>query len=87
MFILMKSGLGLYLGHLESGTRSLGQIIEKHCVDNRGHSFHLILMSQVSDSGPSWPSCLLFIPLGLKGTVNKIDEKRKNLKYHVFYYY
>ena len=57
MFILMKSGLGLYLGHLESGTRSLGQIIEKHCVDNRGHSFHLILMSQVSDSGPSWPSC------------------------------
>jgi len=59
MFILMKSGLGLYLGHLESGTRSLGQIIEKHCVDNRGHSFHLILMSQVSDSGPSWPSCLI----------------------------
>ena len=59
MFILMKSGLGLYLGHLESGTRSLGQIIEKHCVDNRGHSFHLILMSQVSDSGPSWPSCFI----------------------------
>ncbi|KAH3780017.1 hypothetical protein DPMN_157827 [Dreissena polymorpha] len=26
MFILMKSGLGLYLGHLGSETRSLGQI-------------------------------------------------------------
>ena len=52
MFILMKSGLGLYLGYLGSKTRSLGQklgliigqIIEKPCVDNRGHSFHPILM-------------------------------------------
>ena len=44
MFILMKSGLGLYLGHLGSETMSLGQIIEKPCVDNRGHSFHQILM-------------------------------------------
>ena len=44
MFILMKSGLGFYLGHLGSKTRSLGQIIEKPCVDNRGHSFHLIFM-------------------------------------------
>ena len=40
----MKSGLGLYLGHLGSKTRSLGQIIEKPCVDNRGYSFHLIFM-------------------------------------------
>ena len=44
MFILMKSGLELYLGHLGSETRSLGQIIEKPCVDNSGHSFHQILM-------------------------------------------
>jgi len=40
----MTSGLGLYLGHLGSETRSLGQIIEKPCEDNRGHSFHQILM-------------------------------------------
>ena len=44
MFIFMTSGLGLYLGHLGSETRSLGQIIENRCVDNRGHSFYLILM-------------------------------------------
>ena len=44
MFILMTSGLGLYLGHLGSETSSLGQIIEKPCVDNSGHSFHPILM-------------------------------------------
>ena len=44
MFILMKSGLGLYLGHLGSKTRSLGQIIEQPSVDNRGHSFHPIFM-------------------------------------------
>ena len=52
MFILMKFGLGLYLGHLGSKTRSLGQklghiigqIIEKPCVDNRGRSFHPIFM-------------------------------------------
>ena len=44
MFILIKSGLGLYLGHLGSKTRSLCQIIEKPCVDNRGHSFHSIFM-------------------------------------------
>jgi len=41
---LMTSGLGLYLGHLGSETWSLDQIIEKPCVDNRSHSFHLILM-------------------------------------------
>jgi len=44
MFILMISGLGCYLGHFGSKTRSLGQIIEKPCVDNRGHSFHPIFM-------------------------------------------
>jgi hypothetical protein len=36
--------LGLYLGNLGSKTRSLGQIIEKPCVDIRGHRFHPIFM-------------------------------------------
>ena len=40
MIALMKSGLGLYMGHLGSKARSPGQIIEKLCVDNRDHSFH-----------------------------------------------
>jgi len=40
----MKSELGLYLGQQGPKTRSLGQIIEKLCVDNRGHSFHPIFM-------------------------------------------
>ena len=53
MFILMKSGLGFYLGHLGSKTRSLGQIIEKPCVDNRDHGFHqnLIRMFILMKSG------------------------------------
>ena len=44
MFILMKSGLGLYIGHLGSKTRSRGQINEKPCVDDNGLSFYQILM-------------------------------------------
>ena len=51
MFILMKSGFGLYLGHLGSNTMSLGkktrslcETIEKPCIDNRGRSFHPIFM-------------------------------------------
>ena len=39
MFILMKSGLGLCMGHLGSKTRSQGQIIGKPCVDDRGLIF------------------------------------------------
>ena len=42
--ILIKSGLGLYMGHLGSETRSRGQIIQKPCVDNRGHIFHQFFM-------------------------------------------
>ena len=44
MFILIKSGLGLYIGHLGSKTRSQGQINEKPCVDDNGLSFHQIFM-------------------------------------------
>ena len=44
MCVVIKSGLGLYMGHLGSKTRSRGQIIEKPCVDNRGHNFHRIFM-------------------------------------------
>ena len=40
----MKSGLVLYIEHLGSKTRSRGQIIEKPCVDKRGHIFHQIFM-------------------------------------------
>ena len=44
MFILIKSGLVLYIGHLGSKTRSGGQINEKPCVDDNGLSFHQIFM-------------------------------------------
>ena len=44
MCVLMKSRLVLYIEHLGSKTRSLGQIIEKPCVDDRGHIFHQIFM-------------------------------------------
>ena len=38
--ILMKSGLGLNIGHLGSKARLQGQIQKKNCVDDRGHIFH-----------------------------------------------
>ena len=44
MCVLIKSGLGLCMSHLGSKTRSLGQTIEKPCVDNRGHIFLQIFM-------------------------------------------
>ena len=40
----MKSRLVLYMGHLGSKTRSLGQIKGKPCVDDRGHIFDQIFM-------------------------------------------
>ena len=39
LYVLMKSGLGSYMGHLGSETRSQGQIKGKPCEDNRGHIF------------------------------------------------
>ena len=32
------------MSHVGSETRSLGQILEKHCVRSRGHIFSLIIM-------------------------------------------
>ena len=40
----MKSRSSSKMGHSGSKSRSLGQIIEKPCVRDRGHSFHLIFM-------------------------------------------
>ena len=60
MFVLMKSGLGKYLGHLGSKTRSLGQIIEKPCVDSRGHSFNQNLMKNGQNV------CLVKIWIGIE---------------------
>ena len=45
----MKSGLVLYMGYLGSKTRSLCQIIEKPCVEDRGHNFHQIFMKFVQN--------------------------------------
>ena len=45
MFVLLKSVLGLNLGHLGSKPRSLDKKKQKKTfVDSRGHSFHPILM-------------------------------------------
>ena len=40
MFIIIISRSSLKLGQGGSKTRSLGQILEKHCVHSRGHSFN-----------------------------------------------
>ena len=40
MLIIIISSSNLKLGHGVSKYRSLGQIIKKHCVRSRGHSFN-----------------------------------------------
>ena len=39
MLIIINSRSGSKLGHVDSNTRSLCQILEKPCVHSRGHSF------------------------------------------------
>ena len=46
MFVLMKSGKSLKVGHVESKTRSLGKILEKPCIPSRGHIFCSIIMKR-----------------------------------------
>ena len=56
--------MSLKLGHVESKTRSVGQILEKPCVRSRGHIFSPILMKlsqnvcldEISDELEIW-SC------------------------------
>ena len=40
MLVIIMSRLSSKLGHVGSKTRSLGQILEKHRVHFRGHSFN-----------------------------------------------
>ena len=44
MFVLMISQLILKMGHVQSKTRSRGQILEEPCVCSRGQIFSLIIM-------------------------------------------
>ena len=44
MFVFMKSGTSLEMGHVGSKTRSIGQMLEKPCVHSGGHIFSLIFM-------------------------------------------
>ena len=44
MFDLVKSWMSSKLGHVGSKTRSRGQIIEKACLHNSGHTFDPIFM-------------------------------------------
>ena len=44
MSVLMKSWTSSKMGHLESKTRTLGQILEKPCVCSGGHIFNPIIM-------------------------------------------
>ena len=44
MFVLMKSQTCSKIGYVGSKSRSLVQILEKHCVLSRGHIFSLIIM-------------------------------------------
>ena len=46
MFILMKSRSSSNMGHLGLKTRSLGLIIEKPCVCNRGCNFPWIFVKK-----------------------------------------
>ena len=83
MFILIKSGLELYVGHMGSKTRSLGQIIEQPCVDNRGHSFHPIFMKfkhTISTVSRLNDNILLFINLCYPYSICNLYTKYKQIK-------
>ena len=44
MFVMMKAGTSLKMGHVGSKTRSLGQILEKSCVPSGGQIYSPIIM-------------------------------------------
>ena len=44
MFVLMKSGMSLKMGHVGLKTKVIGQILEKPCVRSRGYIFGQIIM-------------------------------------------
>ena len=46
LFVLRKSRTSIKMGHVGSKTRSLSQILEKHCVRSRGHIFSPIIMKR-----------------------------------------
>ena len=50
MFVLIMGAIG-------SKSRSPGQILVKSCLHSLGYIFGLATVTQVSDTGPSWPSC------------------------------
>ena len=49
------------MGVIGSKSRSPGQILVKSCLHSLGYIFGLSTVTQVSDTGPSWPSCLVFL--------------------------
>ena len=66
--VLMKSGLGLYMGHLGLKTRSRGQIIEKPCVEDSAHNIHQIFLK--FDQNVCLDKIWVGIVYGLSGVKN-----------------
>ena len=46
------------MGAIGSKSRSPGQILVKSCLHSLGYIFGLSAVTQASDTGPLWPSCL-----------------------------
>ena len=53
MFVLIMGAIG-------SKSRSPGQILVKNFLHSLSYIFGLSTVTQVSDAGPSWPSCFIF---------------------------
>ena len=51
----------LIMGVIGSKSRSPGQILVKFSLHSFSYIFGLSTVTQVSDAGPSWPSCLFLI--------------------------
>ena len=71
MIVSMKSGSFLKLGYLGSKTRSWGQIKRKPCEYSEFSLWKID--TQMSDMGPSWPSCLAHLTMNWCGWANRID--------------
>ena len=54
MFVLIMGAIG-------SKSRSPGQILVKFFLHSLSYIFGLSTVTQVSDAGPSWPSCFIII--------------------------
>ena len=67
----------LIMGVIGSKSRSPGQILVKFSLHSLSYIFGLSTVTQVSDAGPSWPSCFSGLTKILHQEVNRLTCQMK----------